>query len=112
MYIETFLNEFIALATPMNMAIMAAAVVMGMLFGALPGLTATLAVALLSSVTFGMSTELAMVALIGAYVGAIYGPSHTSILLGIPGRRPPWTGIFSPSRGMAAKRSPPPRSRP
>jgi putative tricarboxylic transport membrane protein len=85
MYIETFLNEFIALATPMNMAIMAAAVVMGMLFGALPGLTATLAVALLSSVTFGMSTELAMVALIGAYVGAIYGPSHTSILLGIPG---------------------------
>ena len=85
MYLEPFVYEFLALATPLNLAVMAAAVAMGMIFGALPGLTATLAVALLSTVTFGLTTQLAMVALIGAYVGAIYGPSHTSILLGIPG---------------------------
>lgn len=81
----SFLYEIYALVTPLNMVVMAGSVTLGIVFGALPGLTATLAVALLSTVTFTLPVELAMVALIGAYVGAIYGPSHASILLGIPG---------------------------
>ena len=85
MYLGAFLEQAVLIATPLNMSVLAGAVVLGIVFGALPGLTATLAVALLSTVTYGLSTELAMVALIGAYVGAIYGPSHSSILLGIPG---------------------------
>jgi putative tricarboxylic transport membrane protein len=80
-----FFHEIIALATPINLGVMAGSVVIGIMFGALPGLTATLAVALLSTVTFGLPVELAMISLIGAYVGAIYGPSHASILMGIPG---------------------------
>jgi putative tricarboxylic transport membrane protein len=81
----SFLHEIIALATPLNMAVMSGSVILGIIFGALPGLTATLAVALLSTVAFGFPVDIAMVALIGSYVGAIYGPSHASILLGIPG---------------------------
>lgn len=81
----SFIHEIFALLTPINMAVMVGSVTLGIVFGALPGLTATLAVALLSTVTFNLPVELAMVALIGVYVGAIYGPSHSSILLGIPG---------------------------
>jgi putative tricarboxylic transport membrane protein len=80
-----FFYEIYALATPINLLVMSGSVIIGIIFGALPGLTATLAVALLSTVTFGLPVELAMVSLIGAYVGAIYGPSHASILIGIPG---------------------------
>jgi putative tricarboxylic transport membrane protein len=59
---------------------------LGIIFGALPGLTATLAVTILTGF-FGnkFPVEQAMIALIGAYVGAIYGGSYPSILLNIPG---------------------------
>lgn len=83
--LESFFVQIVTVATPANLGVLTGAVMLGVIFGALPGLTATLAVALLSTVTFGLSTDLAMVALLGAYVGAIYGPSHPSILLGIPG---------------------------
>lgn len=83
--LESFLAQIVNVATPTNLAVLTGAVMLGVTFGALPGLTATLAVALLSTVTFGLSTELALFALLGAYVGAIYGPAHPAILLGIPG---------------------------
>ena len=83
--LESFIEQIYLVATLENLLVLGGAVILGMVFGALPGLTATLAVALLSTVTFGLSTELAMFSLIGAYVGAIYGPSHSAILLGIPG---------------------------
>lgn len=85
MYLDQFFSQLFLVMSPVNAFVLASAVALGIMFGALPGLTATLAVALLSTVTFGMPTDIAMVALIGAYVGAIYGPSHSAILLGIPG---------------------------
>ncbi|MCG8525967.1 MAG: tripartite tricarboxylate transporter permease, partial [Opitutales bacterium] len=61
--------------------------IIGIIFGALPGLSATLGIALLTTVTYSLnlSTEASMVALVGIYVGAIYGGSHPAILLNIPG---------------------------
>jgi putative tricarboxylic transport membrane protein len=85
MYFSQFVEQLFLLMTPEAIGVLVGATVLGVVFGALPGLTATLVVALLSSVTLGLPTELSMVALIGAYVGAIYGPSHSAILLGIPG---------------------------
>jgi putative tricarboxylic transport membrane protein len=86
MYFEPFLDQLILMVTsPLKIAVLVGAVILGIAFGALPGLTATLVVALLSTVTFGMPTDLAIVALLGSYVGAIYGPSHSSVMLGIPG---------------------------
>ena len=67
--------------------VLAGAIVMGIAFGALPGLTATLGVALLTTVTFTLDLPVvtSMVALMGVYVGAIYGGSHPAVLLNIPG---------------------------
>src|SRR5690554_4589770 len=51
----------------------------------LPGLTATLGVALLTTLTFSMPSDQAILVLICMYVGAIYGGSRSAILLNIPG---------------------------
>lgn len=72
-------------ADPWNILLLFGSVFLGIIFGALPGLTATLGVALLTTLTYGMSADLAMVALMGVYVGAIYGGSYASILINIPG---------------------------
>jgi len=61
------------------------AVLVGIVIGALPGLTATMGVALLTTLTFSMGPNVAMLVLVCVYVGAIYGGSRSAILLNIPG---------------------------
>ena len=60
-------------------------VALGIIFGALPGLTATMGVALLVPLTFGMEPVAAFSSLLGMYVGSIYGGSLTAIMIGTPG---------------------------
>lgn len=73
------------LINPGAMLLLFGSVIMGIIFGATPGLTATLGVALLTTLTYGMSPSTAMVALMGIYVGGVYGGSYTAILVNIPG---------------------------
>lgn len=83
--LEYLLNIGTLLADPLNIVILFASVLMGILFGAMPGLTATLGVALLTTLTYGFATHTALVALLGVYIGGVYGGSYASILLNIPG---------------------------
>src|SRR5688500_5223808 len=62
-----------------------AATLAGIVIGALPGLSATLGIALLTTLTIKMAAGEAVLILVCAYVGAIYGGSRTAILLNIPG---------------------------
>jgi putative tricarboxylic transport membrane protein len=57
----------------------------GILVGCLPGLSATLGIALLTTLTIKLPPNDAILILICAYAGAIYGGSRTAILLNIPG---------------------------
>ncbi len=57
----------------------------GIVMGILPGLSATLAIALLTTLTIKLPANQAILALICSYVGALYGGSRTAILLNIPG---------------------------
>ena len=68
-----------------NILLLFAATILGIMFGALPGLTATLGVGLLTTLTYGINTKIAMITLLGMYVGAIYGGSYGSICVNIPG---------------------------
>jgi putative tricarboxylic transport membrane protein len=70
---------------PASLAILFGSVLLGILFGAMPGLTSTLGVALLTALTYSMDTELAMICLLAIYVGGTYGGSYASILINIPG---------------------------
>ncbi|GHS98484.1 C4-dicarboxylate ABC transporter permease [Synergistales bacterium] len=57
----------------------------GITIGALPGLNASMGVALLLPLTYGMAPLPAIVMLMSIYCGAIYGGSITAILLRTPG---------------------------
>jgi putative tricarboxylic transport membrane protein len=57
----------------------------GVVIGALPGLTATMGLALMTTLTIKLPSDQALLILICTYVGAIYGGSRSAILLNIPG---------------------------
>ena len=58
---------------------------LGILVGCLPGLSATLCIALLTTLTLKLPANDAILILISSYVGTLYGGSRSAILLNIPG---------------------------
>lgn len=84
-----FLEVVQSAFSPMVLFYMFAGVAAGICIGALPGLTATMGVALLLPLTFGMDATSGILMLLGIYVGAIYGGSISAILLHTPGTRRP-----------------------
>jgi len=65
--------------------LMLVGVVAGIIIGALPGLTATMGVALLVPFTFWLPTLPALMVLLGVYVGAMYGGAIPAVLIRTPG---------------------------
>lgn len=62
--------------------------ILGLLFGALPGLGGAVALALLIPLTFGVDSHLAFIMMAAAIGGSAFGGSITAILLNIPGTAP------------------------
>jgi putative tricarboxylic transport membrane protein len=81
MLVQGLINHF----EPKMLFLMSVASILGITIGALPGLTATMGIALLSSITYGMDPKLAIPILVALYCGGIYGGSNSAILLNIPG---------------------------
>ncbi len=80
-----FLEGLMGFMKPMTLFNVFWATQLGIIIGMLPGLTATMGVALLTTLTFKMAANEALLILICMYVGAIYGGSRSAILLNIPG---------------------------
>lgn len=80
-----FINAILGFITPLALFHMAWSTLLGIIIGALPGLTATMGIALIATLTYKLSPDLAILVLICVYVGAIYGGSRTAILINIPG---------------------------
>jgi len=70
---------------PMSLGLVLLSSLVGVIIGALPGLTATMGVALMTTLTIKMPSNQALLVLVCTYVGAIYGGSRSAILLNIPG---------------------------
>ena len=85
MEIQYLANALYVLATPEALVTLTLSVFFGLIVGMLPGLTATMAVALLTGLTYKTSPDMAILSLIGVYVGAISGGCQSAILLNIPG---------------------------
>lgn len=62
-----------------------AGVIIGFIFGASPGLTATTGVAIATPLTFGVSFEVAMALLLGIYSAGYFAGSIPAILINTPG---------------------------
>ncbi|WP_238547632.1 tripartite tricarboxylate transporter permease [Meridianimarinicoccus roseus] len=75
----------LTLATPEMIFHAAWSTLLGIFVGSLPGLTATMGVALMTTLTYSLDPNTAILVLICMYVGAIYGGSRSAILLNIPG---------------------------
>lgn len=74
-----------SLMDPYNLLFMVIGVAAGIIVGALPGLTATMALALLLPFTFSMNADTALMTLGGLYIGGIYGGCVSAILINTPG---------------------------
>ncbi|MGO4574189.1 tripartite tricarboxylate transporter permease [Microvirga sp. 2TAF3] len=71
--------------TPANLAYCFVGAVLGTAIGVLPGLGATVTVAMLLPLTYSLDPTSALIMLSGIYYGAQYGGSTTSIMVNLPG---------------------------
>lgn len=74
-----------AILTPMAILMIATGVIVGIIFGSIPGLTGTMAVAMLLPLTFSMTAVDSLALLMGLYIGSCSGGLISAILLRIPG---------------------------
>lgn len=92
---------------PFALALIVGGVLIGMTMGSLPGMTATMTVAVLVSFTFGMEPAEGMMLLLGIYGGALYAGSIPAILIRTPGTPSAAATVFDgfplAERGLAGR---------
>ncbi|MFZ4453777.1 tripartite tricarboxylate transporter permease [Salibacterium aidingense] len=71
--------------TPGMILIIIMGTMIGIIFGAIPGLTGTIGVSLLLPISFAFEPQAGLLLLGGIYMGAMYGGSITAILINVPG---------------------------
>ncbi|MGH2454473.1 MAG: tripartite tricarboxylate transporter permease [bacterium] len=83
--LERFILGAEVATQPLALLMMLVGVSWGIIGGALPGISGSIAMALLLPFTFGMDPAVALMMLAGIYIGAMYGGSITAILISTPG---------------------------
>ncbi len=78
-------NAVAVFLNPSTMLFVIVGTFMGLVFGALPGLTSTMGVAILIPLTFTLEPVQAIGMMLGTYVGGMAGGAVSAILLNIPG---------------------------
>ena len=82
---EFLVPSLLNLLEPLNIFLMIVGLTGGIIIGALPGLSATMGVALMVPVTFSMNPISGLIMLGSIYIGAIYGGANSAILIRTPG---------------------------
>ncbi|MEK7378670.1 MAG: tripartite tricarboxylate transporter permease, partial [Candidatus Binatota bacterium] len=82
---DHYLTALSAMLQPVNLLAILLGSLWGIIAGALPGISASMAVVLGIPFTFAMQPVTAFSMLVSIYCGAITGGSITAILFGIPG---------------------------
>ncbi len=70
---------------PMTIVLVAIGTIVGIIFGSIPGLTATMAIVMFLPVTYSMTASEGISMLMALYIGGISGGLISAILLNIPG---------------------------
>ncbi len=83
--LDQFLMGLQLMLTPYNIMFACFGIVAGIVIGAIPGLTVTMALALLIPMTFTMDPIPSIAMLLGIYKGGVYGGSISAILINTPG---------------------------
>ena len=72
------LSPYLLLVTWMGVSL-------GIIWGALPGLSTTMAMGLLIGLSAGMSQDVAICFMLGVYTGSVFGGAISAVLINIPG---------------------------
>lgn len=83
--LSAFAQGLVIALQPLHLGVMVAGVFVGVIAGALPGISFVNAMAIALPFTYLMSPLVAMMFLGGIYVGGVFGGSISSLLLNIPG---------------------------
>ena len=83
--LDLFIDGIAAIATPDTLALMILGVIVGIIFGSVPGLTAVTGIALFLPVTYSLGPIKGMALLMAIYIGAVSGGLIAAILINIPG---------------------------
>lgn len=104
MVLEGFTMVF---TSPMCILLIFTGVIVGIIFGAMPGLSSTMALVLFLPLSFGMTPIHGLSLLIGLYTGGMSGGLISAILLKIPGTPASlatvWDGAPMAEKGEAGK---------
>jgi putative tricarboxylic transport membrane protein len=84
-FLNGIMDAMAAAFTPLALLLNTFGVVLGIIFGALPGLNGVVGVAMLLPLTYGFSPVEGLVMLAGMYTGATYGGAISGILINCPG---------------------------
>ncbi|MGF6906081.1 tripartite tricarboxylate transporter permease [Fusobacterium sp. PH5-44] len=79
------LEAFSLVFNPICLTLILIGVIVGIIFGSIPGLSATMAIVLFLPMSFGMEPMNGIALLVGLYLGGISGGLISAILLKIPG---------------------------
>ncbi|WP_227378821.1 tripartite tricarboxylate transporter permease [Haladaptatus halobius] len=85
MVLEYIIQGFANVMNPFVIGLMLVGISLGILMGSIPGMTATMTIAVLLSFTFTMEPAHGMMLLLGIYGGAVYAGSIPAILIRTPG---------------------------
>ncbi len=88
MNVEAILTGFNLIMAPSSLALILLSVLIGVVIGALPGLSSTMAVALLLPFTLEMEPVVAIAMMAALYCAGTFGGSITAILINAPGAPP------------------------
>jgi len=83
--LENYIIGFNVVLAWQNLLVIPVGVVVGILVGAMPGLSASIGVALLVPFTYGMDPAPSLLLLVSLYCGGEYGGSITAISINTPG---------------------------
>lgn len=103
-HLPYILSQFIV---PMNLVLLIVGTFVGIIFGAIPGLSGTMAVMLFMPLTYTMNSGSAIIFLLALWIGGCSGAFIGSVLLGIPGSASAvstcWDGHPMAKKGQASK---------
>jgi putative tricarboxylic transport membrane protein len=103
-HLPYILSQF---ADPFNLVLLVAGNIIGIIFGAIPGLSGTMAVMLFMPLTYTMESGTAIILLLALWIGGCSGSFIGSVLLGIPGSASAvatcWDGYPMSLKGQSGK---------
>ena len=82
---STFFGALLSLLQPLNFLAILICTAIGIVLGAIPGLTGSMGMTIVLPLTFGLDTNLSFAMLIGMWIGGTSGGFISATLLGIPG---------------------------